>query len=321
MSTSGGGQSGQTRYDWNDVIGSYWGGRPGADGKGGGGVLGWAAEEAQKPYQQYGSVDYNKNLDFAKSRVAGFDPLKKEADAITRGGVYGSKGYGDDTTVQGQGYIQDVLGGSATWNPYINETNQYSGENPYFKQMVGNANQDTVNAYKQGTSADLTRLMNMSGAFGGSAHQNALANNEAGLAKQLGNQTTSMYGQQFDRSANLDENRLNRKTGLAEGALGRQLSAVPLAYQSQGLVFDRANQLRGIGNENRAYDQQLRDMAYGGFSEGQNWGRNNVGWLASLLGGAQGSTGVQTQFSGYQSPNYGSQALGLGLLGKAGGLF
>ena len=320
MSSGGGGQSGQTRYDWNDVIGSYWGGKPGADGQGGGGVLGWAADIAKQPWRSYGTADYGKNLDAANARVAGLDRAHNDAQNQIYSTVYGSGGYGDDTTVMGQGYVQNVLN-NGDLNSYMGQKNAYGGENPYFKQMVGNANADTAKAYQEGTGAELTRLMNLSGAFGGSAHQNALANNQAGLAKQLGQQTTSMYGQQYDRSAGIESEDLGRNSGLVENALGRKMAAVPLAYQSQGLGFDRANQLMNLGNFKRDYQQKLNDAAYGNFAEGNNWERGNVNWLASLLGGAQGSTGVQTQFGGYAPTNYGSTALGLGLLGKAGGLF
>lgn len=290
MSSGGGGQSGQTRYDWNDVIGSYWGSKPGPDGKGGGGVLGWAADEASKPYQQYGGqriADRNMDQFTAAQRVRNMAGSGGPAETY-----YGRQAAGDIAS-----------GNQVNANPFM-------GENPYFKTMVKNANEDTTNAYNQGTSAELTRLMNLSGAFGGSAHTNAMANNQAALAKQLGNQTTSMYGQQFDRSANIYDQERNR-----------QLQAIPLAFQGQGLQNDLNDRLMGIGDWEQGTQQKYLDQAYGDWTNQQNWGRNNVNWLASLLGGAQGSTGIQTQFGGYQSPNYGSQALGIGLLGRGLGLY
>lgn len=286
MSSGGGGQSGQTRYDWNDVIGSYWGGRPDANGNGSG-VLGWAMQEAQKPYQSFGNRIADRNADQ-------FTAAQRIRDMAGSGGP-------QETYRARQAAGGIAAGDNLNANPYM-------GENKYFKDMVANANADTVNAYKQGTSADLTRLMNLSGAFGGSAHTTALANNEAGLAKQLGNQTTSMYGQQFDKSS-----------GLYENALQRQMGAIPLAYQGQGLQTDLNNQLMGIGKWEQDEQQRGIDQNYNNWAEQNNWGRNNVNWLASLLGGAQGSTGIQTQFGGYQPTNWGSAALGAGLLG--GSLF
>lgn len=291
MSSGGGGSGTQgIKTEWNDVIGSYYGGRPDATGQNGGGVLGWAAAEAAKPWQQYGGqriADRNMDQYTAAQRVR---------NMANTGGPY-------ETQIARQAAGTIAAGGGINANPYM-------GENKYFKDMVANANADTTNAYNQGTSAELTRLMNMSGAFGGSAHQNAMANNQAALAKQIGNQTTNMYGQQFDKSANLYEQGLNR-----------QMSAIPLAFQGQGLQTDLNNQLMGIGDWEQGTQQKYLDQAYGDWTNAQNWSRGNIDWLLSKLGGAAGNTGTQTQFGGYQGPNYGSQALGLGLLGRGLGLY
>lgn len=290
MSSGGGGGTQGIKTEWNDVIGSYYGGRPDATGQNGGGVLGWAAAEANKPWQQYGGKRIaDRNLDQ-------YTWAQRTRDMAGSGGPA--------ETYRARQAAGDIASGSQV------NANPFMGENPYFKQMVANANEDTAKGYEQGTSAELTRLMNLSGAFSGSAHTNAMANNQAALAKQLGNQTTSMYGQQYDRSANIYDQERNR-----------QLSAIPLAYQGQGLQADLNNQLRGVGNWEQGTQQQYLDQAYGDWTNAQNWSRGNIDWLLSKLGGAAGNTSTQTQFGGYQSPNYGSQALGLGLLGRSAGLF
>lgn len=286
MSSGGGGQSGQTRYDWNDVIGSYWGGRPGADGKGGGGVLGWAAEEAQRPYQQYGGQR------IASRNADQFTAAQRVRDMAASGGPA--------ETYRARQAAGDIASGGKLG------ANTYMGQSPQFAQLLKAGQEDITNAYKQGTSADTTRMFNLSGAFGGSAHQNAVANNENALGKQLSQYTAGMQNDQYNRSANL-----------MESALGRQMQAIPLAYQGQGLQSDLNNQLMGIGQWDQAENQKYLDRNYEDWATQQNWGRNNVNWLASLLGGAQGSTGIQTQFGGYAPTNWGSTALGAGLLGSA----
>ena len=290
MSSGGGGQSGQTRYDWNDTVGSYWGGPPGADGRGGGGVLGWAAQEAMKPYQQYGGdriAAQNNDIWTGQQRVR---------DMAASGGP-------SDTAAARRSAGQIASGGALGANPFM-------GNSPQFQTMLRSGQEDITNAYKQGTSADTTRLMNLSGAFGGSAHPNAVANNENALGKQLSQYTAGMQNDQYNRSANL-----------MEGALGRQMQAIPLAFQGQGLSNDMNDRLMGIGGQNMDYQQRFLDMNQNDWNQAQNWGRNNVGWLASILGGAQGSTGIQTQFGGYGGSNGLSQAAGLGLLGRAAGLY
>lgn len=291
MSSGGGGGGTQgIKTEWNDVIGTYYGGRPDSTGQNGGGVLGWAAAEANKPWQRYGG-----------QRIA--DRNMDQYTWAQRTRDMGNSG-GPQETYRARMAAGDIASGNQVM------ANPFMGENPYFKQMVSNANEDTSKAYQQGTSAELTRLAALSGAFGGSAYQNAMANNQAGLAKQLGNQTTSMYGQQYDRSANIYDQERNR-----------QLSAIPLAYQGQGLQSDLNNQLKGVGDWEQGTQQRYLDQNLADWTESQNWSRNNIDWLLSKLGGAAGNTGTQTQFGGYQGPNYLSQAAGLGLLGKVGGLY
>ena len=289
MSSGGGGQSGQTRYDWNDVIGSYWGGKPGANGQGGGGVLGWASQEAMRPYQSFGNRVAGQNTDQ-------YTGMQRVRDMANSGGP--------TDTMQGRMAAGNIAGGGAlTANPYM-------GDNPYFRKNLASSMEDVTNAYNKGTAQQTNALMNMSGVLGGGDHQKAVANNQDALARNLSRMGNEAYGAQFDKSANM-----------YESALGRQMQAIPLAFQGQGLSTDMNNQLMGVGQQNQDYQQKLIDQNYNNWAEQNNWGRNNVNWLASLLGGAQGSTGIQTQFGGYAPTNYGSQAVGLGMLGKAAGLF
>lgn len=288
MSSGGGGQSGTTQYNWNPTIGSYWGGQPGADGKGGGGVLGWAFDEATKPYQQYGAPR------IADRNTDQFTAAQNVRNMASSGGPA--------ETQTGRSAAQNIAAG--------NSYNDYSGDNPYFRRSLQASLDDTTQAYKNGTSADTTRMMNLAGAFGGSAHQTAVANNESALARNLSRMSNEAHQAQYDRSANMDEARLSR-----------QMGAIPLTYQAQGLSTDLNDRLMGVGAWDQAENQKYLDQGYNDWTQAQNWSRNNIGWLAQLLGGAQGSTGIQTTQAGYQPTNWGSTAAGAGLLGRAAGLF
>ena len=290
MSSGGGGSSGSTQYNWNPVIGSYWGGAPGADGRGGGGVLGWAMDEAGKGYQQYGGkriADRNQDQFTAAQRVR---------DMAASGGT-------PESAVARQTAGDFAAGRNL-------RANQYMGDNPFFRSSLQSNLEDVTNAYKQGTSADTTRMFNLAGAFGGSAHQNAVANNEAGLARNLSRMSNEAYQQQYDRSANL-----------MESALGRQMQAIPLAYQGQSLQNDLNDRLMGIGGWEQGEQQKYLDQGYNDWANANNWGRQNVGWLVDILSRAQGGTGITQTNAGYQPANYGSMAVGAGLLGRSAGLF
>lgn len=276
MSGGGGGQSGITRYDWNDTMAQYYQGNAGDPG----GWLMRASNEATKPYQGYSG-----------QRVYGIDPYQDAAmqgiyDIALRGGA--------PDTMAGRGAAQDFASGS------IN--NSYGGmNNPYFNQVMQSGLSDITDAYRQGTAADTTRMFNLAGAFGGSAHQQAVQNNENALAKQLGNYTSQMLNDQYNRSADIEGQDINR-----------QLQAIPLAFQGQGLGLGAAQALMGAGDVRRNYGQQLLDDQYQRWAEQQNYGRNAIDWMFNTLGRAQGSTGVSTQ-----TPAYGGVNPMAGLLGAA----
>ena len=274
--SGGGGQSGETRYDWNPIMGQYWGGNDQYPG----GWLLHASNEASKPYQAYGA-----------QRVAGIDPYQEAAmqgvyDIALRGGA--------PDTMAGRGAAQDFVTGSIS--------NPYGGmNNPYFNQTLNAGLQDITDAYRQGTAADTTRMFNLAGAFGGSAHQQAVQNNETALAKQLANYDATMRNDQYNRSADISNQDINR-----------QLQAIPLAFQGQGLGLDAAKALMGAGDLRRSYQQQLYDDQYSRWVEQQNFFRNNIDWMTNILGKAQGSTGISTN-----TPAYGGINPMAGLLGAA----
>ena len=276
MSSGGGGQSGETRYDWNPIMSQYWAGTDANPG----GWLSVASNEAWKPYQAYSG-----------SRVAGIDPYQQNAmDAIYHT-VYGG---GAPDTMAGRGAAMEFASGDVS-NPYGGMSN------PYFSTMMQQGMEDITDAYQKGTAADTTRMFNLAGAFGGSAHQNAVEDNENALAKQLAQYATGMQNTQYDRSA-----------GLASQDIQNRLSSIPLALQGQNLSFDAARALMGAGDFRRSYNQQNLDDAYQRWVEQQNYGRNSVDWMFNALGRAQGSTGTTIS-----NPGYGGINPYAGLLGAA----
>lgn len=276
MSSGGGGQSGITQYNWNDTMARYYQGTPEAPG----GWLQQATNAAWQPYNPYNGT-----------RVAGIDPYQTNAMDLIYNTVYG---HGAADTEAGREAARQFAAGGMD-NPYGGMSN------PYFNQVLQSGMSDIIDAYQKGTAADTTRMFNLAGAFGGSAHQQAMANNESALAKQLGNYVSGMQNQQYDRSA-----------GLYSEDLARQLQAIPLAQQGQNLSFDAARALMGAGDFRRGYQQQGLDDAYQRWAEQQNYQRNAIDWMFNILGRAQGSTGTTIN-----TPAYGGINPAAGLLGAA----
>ena len=289
MSSGGGGNGGITRVDWNDVIGGYYGGKPGPDGKGGGGWLGEAEKVASTPYQSYGNRIASRNNDQ-------FTAAQRVRDMGNTGGPY-------ETAIARSAAGTIAAGGGIQANPYM-------GDSPYFRDMMKSGMEDITNAYQKGTAAQTNRDANLAGVFGGGAYNNAVNDNQAALGKQLSQYAQGMQNQQYDRSGNL-----------YEAGLNRQMSAIPLAFQGQGLQNDLNDRLMGVGKWEQDEQQKYQDQGYNDWVQQQNWGRGNVDWMLGNINRAMGGTGITQTQAGYQPTNWGSAALGAGLLGRAGGLF
>lgn len=277
MSSSGGGQSGTTQYNWNPVMEGYYAGNASFPG----GFLGLAANETQKPYQAY-----------PYATVAGIDPYQQSAMEGIYNTVYG--GGAADTEAGREAARQFASGGN---------DNPYGGlNNPYYQQVVNQGMQDITNNYNQATG-DITKRFNSPGSWGGSAHALTQEGANKTLAQQLGNYANQMYSQQYDRAGSM-----------ASEDLSRQLQSIPLAQQGQNLSFDAFRTLMGAGDFNRSVTQQNYDDSYRRWAEEQNYWRNNLDWMFNTLGRAQGSTGTTINTPGYGGLNPAAGLLGAAAL-------
>jgi hypothetical protein len=241
------------------------------------------------------------------------------------------------------GQTEDTLGGQyltgpnanpySRNNPIANASSNFAGYSPQFRGVMDEGANDITQKYQQGTAADTTRMFNMAGAFGGSAHQQAMANNEAGLGKTLKDYYGGMLNDQWNRSANLEQQDfarqgqlndsfLNRGSQNYENERQRQMGAIGLGDNQQSLALQRAQAQMGIGDMFRGYNQDLLNQGYGDFTDRSNQQYKMLDIMSGLLGRASG--GMSPSFtqtsSGYSASPY-SQLIGAGLLGHAGGLY
>lgn len=301
MSGGGAGGSGTQKFEWNEGTAPYWEQALGM----GNYISGLGLNGAPtKQYQAYPG-----------QRIAGINSAQTAAlDRITALGLGGNQTT-DAANQQTQATLGDEYLTGSKANPFA-VANPYGLENPYFDSVVNQGMTDITDKYKQGTSADTTRMFNLSGAFGGSAHQNKMANNEAGLARELGNYNNQMRSGQYDRSANLYENYLNRGAGTFEGERGRQMGAVGAGQNAQNLDLQRYNALLGVGDVYRGHEQDYLNQGYNDWQEQQNYPYKQLDYMTGLLGRAQGgmSPNMTQQQAGYSASPF-SQLLGAGLLG------
>ena len=268
--------SGESKYTWNDDMQPRWGN-----------TLNHAEELSWQGFTPYQG-----------QRFAGVAGDQAESGDYIRGMArMSSNPLGATNAARGQ--IEETLGGHYLDNAY-NRPNQFQGmDNPYFGSVLRQGQQNITDAYKQGTSADTTRLFNLSGAFGGSAHQNAVANNEAALARQLAQYTAGMQNDHYNRSGDMDESMLARGSQNFNAERGRMIGAVSQGQNEQGLAMQRAGALRDYGDFTQKQNQQGLDFGYGQFQDAMNWPYKQFDFLTNLYGRAQGGLAPnQTMYSG-----------------------
>lgn len=245
------------------------------------GFLGAAGDVSQLPYEPY-----------TGQRVADLSPLQQDAlqgfGDLSQGlpSMYSAEDMINNTLqgnyqnpfasqgVNGGGQYQfNPLGSGGQFNPgqisaggqfnpssVSGGSNPYEGENPYFQSSMNKGLDDITRAYKNGTAAQTDAMFANAHAFGGSAHQEQMANNERGLGDSLGNFANSMRQGQFDRSANL-----------AESGLGRNLNAQQFNNTLGNQTFENAAQ-RGLqaGSLNNQFGQTaFENAANRGIQTGQ----------------------------------------------------
>jgi hypothetical protein len=238
MCGGGSSPSGQTKYEWNPAMERYWNGNT-ADPIG---ILQRAWNQSNEAFQHYGDdigedryADLNADQKEAHGYTSGMarlnsSPVTYNAQTGKFGGVLNETRDQIEKTVKGDylldnpyasGIAQNPYGGKAS-NAYEAQTNAvvgqdtqtqrnaFAGDNPYFRDTLLQGMGDITDQYQKGTAADTTRMFNLAGAFGGSAHQNKMANNEAALGKSLGSYADQMLNRQYDRSAGLENDFLSR---------------------------------------------------------------------------------------------------------------
>lgn len=291
--SGGGGDGQQVLGTWSPTMTGYWAGPDGSPERG---FLERVARESQNPYERYGG-----------DRVAGLNPWQTGAgDAM-----YGAAMNGTALGNAGREHSRKTVEGEYLDTARNFGSNEYGGmSSPYFTKQLELGQGKITDAYKKGTALDTTRAANLQGAFGGSNHMGRVKDNEEALAGQLDSFTTSMLQNQYDRSAGLKESELGRNAGLYGQERGLMAGLTGGAMGNDASAISNYMAAMGYGDKRQKQSQAELDDEYSRWSEGQNWNRNNLGWLAQMLGMAQGSTGMTTQTGGYGGINPAAGLLG-----------
>lgn len=202
-------------------------------------------------------------------------------------------------------------GGQYGFSPLSGGSNPYMGDNPYFQSSLDKGLNDITRAYQQGTAAQTDKMFAQAHAFGGSAHQEAMQNNERQLGDTLNNYVNQARQGQYDRSAQLAESGLGRNLQAGqfnanlgnqafESAANRGLQAGQLNNQFGQSAFENAAN-RGLqaGQFNTSLgNQAFESAANRGLQAGQfnaNLGSQAYeNERARMMGAVPASTGLYT---------------------------
>jgi hypothetical protein len=165
-------------------------------------------------------------------------------------------------------------------NQYQGQTNAYAGDNPYLQNVINSSNADIAKAYAEGIGAQTDAAFNQAGAYGGSAYQGQVANNQDMLAKNLAANTSNLRynnylnsgqlaGQDLSRNAGLAENYLNRTTGAYDSTQNRTLGAAQLGLASQGVDQAAINGLFNMGTAQQGNTQDVLNSMNNYYTQSQ----------------------------------------------------
>jgi hypothetical protein len=229
-------------------------------------------------------------------------------------------------------YTGNVTASTAA-NAYADPSN-----NPYLASSIAAGNQAITQAYNSTTAPQTLAQFRSSGAFGGSAQQQATSNNEYQLGNALANNTANMENSAYNTAAGVAaQNAAQQNTvNLSNQAIGTNAnnaynqnlssnyfnniyggaSALNAATQANGGAASTAGTALTAGTAGQQNSQDQLNAAYQQWYNSVNAPYQSLSTLSSALSGALGS-GAGTSLSSY-SPGSGSTLASLLGLGTAG---
>lgn len=155
--------------------------------------------------------------------------------------------------------------------------------------MVGQVTGDITSAYNNNQLPSLMGQFQSGGAFGGSAHQNAMNGSQAALGDSLARAST---GIRYDQA--------NAQRAGWETDQARRMQAAGMAPALADADYNDARQLGSIGAQQQNLWQQAINADMGEFDREQNWDADRLGLLTGALGSIRGGTSSSTG----ANPNY-----------------
>lgn len=266
-----------------------------------------ALSVSMKPYQSY-----------TGQRIAPFTDAQNQAFGMTQNIANAS-----NAQIGGaQNALAGIMNGSnqisVGQNPLLGQNN------PYLQQAIDAASQDVTRNFQNAVAPQTDSAFARSGAFGGSAWQQAQTDNQHQLTTDLGNIANSMRMGDYNLQAQLGESGLNRQQQGQQQNIANQLAAIGATPGLSQAGYTNASALSSIGAQQQAQQQAGLDNAYNEWLNQQQYPYQQLGVMQGALStllGASGHDITQTSPNPNQSnPISGAIGGAAGGLGLAGSL-
>jgi len=255
----------------------------------------WAQGSSQQLLRRGEQLSQQEMPVYSGQRSAGLNGMQTQGMSMVQNRAMN----GSADINAGSSALQQTLNGNFLGRD--TGTNAYMGDNPYLQSSIDKAAGDITRNYN-GAVAGTDATMARAGAFGGSAWQQAQDANSRNLAQGLQDSATSMRMQNYNQSAGLAENQLNRNQTAFQAERANQLAAGSQALQYGNQAYTDAAQLQGAGEIQYGADQQqLTDqMAY--FNEKAQSPYKQLDVLGNSIRGAIGNGGTVSQVGPGSNP-------------------
>ena len=197
---------------------------------------------------------------YGGQRLAGFNPAEQQAFT----GITNRATAGDPGIQAGSNMLAQTLSGA------------FLNNNPYINQMVNTAQGDIADQYRYATGPMNAAHASASGSFDNTGRAGKDMMDRFGMTRAMGDVENQIRGgaYQFER--------------------GNQMAALDpaLAYGNQG--YSDMAQLAGVGQQQRALEQQGLDVGYQQFQEQREDPQQKLDFLRNMVQTAQGQFGTTT---------------------------
>lgn len=272
----------------------------------------WAQPQAQELLSRGSALSRQEMPVYEGQRSAGLNGMQTQGMSMVQNRALN----GSADINAGSQALRATLGGQ-----YLGHTagsNAYMGENPQLQAMIDKSAGDITRNFNGAVNAtDAT--MARAGAFGGSAWQQAQEGNSRNLAQSLADSSSNLRFQNYNQSANLAENELNRNQSAWQAERANQMAGLSSALQYGNQAYTDAAQLQEAGGIQYGADQQQLTDQMNLFNEKAQSPYKQLDVLGNTIRGAIGNGGTVSEVGPGANPwgqAVGGAAALYGMFGK-----